>query len=87
MDADARGTTAVKRCVAFVLSSVSRELWLPCTTAAAASDKFCVEHRNALDGAVIGLRAEEKLDENRSAKRKRDKAQRRERQALREVRA
>jgi hypothetical protein len=51
----------MKRCVAYVPSFAAPELWMPCAMVAAESDRFCTQHRDALDGAVLGLRVAEAI--------------------------
>jgi hypothetical protein len=42
-------------CIAFVHSRNYDSLWTPCARRAKSGDPFCAEHRDALDGAVIGF--------------------------------
>ncbi len=50
-----------KHCAAFVPSSVSPKLWMPCTEPTIGSRWFCTAHRDAFHGAVLGLHAAEVL--------------------------
>ena len=45
----------MRHCAAFVPSNVSPEFWMPCTAPAIARELFCVVHRDAVDGAMLGL--------------------------------
>jgi hypothetical protein len=49
-------------CIALVPSETDPMIWNTCTHTALGNDCFCAEHRDALDGAVLGLcvRASEK---------------------------
>ena len=47
----------VRRCMALARSRVHDSLWLPCANAALPRDHFCWMHREALDGAILGLHA------------------------------
>jgi len=43
--------------MALARSRVHDSLWLPCGNAALLHDRFCRMHREALDGAMLGLHA------------------------------
>ncbi len=47
----------MKHCAAFVPSSVSPEFWMPCTAPVIGRGLLCVVHRDAVDGALLGLHA------------------------------
>jgi hypothetical protein len=47
----------MRHCTAFVPSSVSPEFWMPCTAPALGRGLFCVVHRDAVDGAMLGMHA------------------------------
>jgi hypothetical protein len=44
-----------KRCVGFTRSRAHHEMWTPCVRAALPSDRFCITHRDGLNGALMGL--------------------------------
>ena len=48
---------ALSLCAAFVLSPEAPQIWTPCTWPAAFGDRLCKMHRDALDGALLGLLA------------------------------
>ncbi|HET9803460.1 MAG TPA: hypothetical protein VFP96_09495 [Candidatus Acidoferrum sp.] len=66
-----RFTVKLCHCAAFVPSSVSPDLWMPCTEPALRRGLFCAKHRDAIDGAVLGARSigllHESSDKRRSA--------------------
>lgn len=43
------------RCVGFVRLNGGKKGWLPCGRRAGVGDYFCSTHRDALDGALLGL--------------------------------
>jgi hypothetical protein len=43
------------RCVGFVRVRGGKKGWLPCKHRAGLGDSFCDAHRDALDGALLGL--------------------------------
>jgi hypothetical protein len=45
-------------CIARVRSRTHAMIWTPCTRSALRRDRFCAAHRDALDGAVLGLCAQ-----------------------------
>ena len=45
----------MRGCVAFVRVGKRAQAWSPCARAAIAGDRFCAMHRDALDGAFLGL--------------------------------
>jgi hypothetical protein len=55
----------IRRCIALVPSSVHESLWLPCARPVPQrrDDRFCALHREALDGAILGLHARGYMDE------------------------
>jgi hypothetical protein len=44
-----------RRCIGFVRPHCSRNGWLRCESRALNGDRFCGTHRDALDGAFLGL--------------------------------
>jgi hypothetical protein len=44
-----------RRCVALVHSGAHEDLWTPCVRPAQAGGLLCLEHRDALDGVLLGL--------------------------------
>lgn len=42
-------------CIALVPSATQAMIWNPCRQRALRHDSFCATHRDALDGAVLGL--------------------------------
>src|SRR5439155_23531363 len=57
LDADAGRAVAMRHCAAFEPSSVSPEFWMPCTAPAIGRGLYCVVHRDAVDGAMLGMHA------------------------------
>jgi hypothetical protein len=55
----------IRRCIALVPSCVHKSLWLPCARPVPQGrhDRFCARHREALDGAMLGLHANGYTDE------------------------
>jgi hypothetical protein len=49
----------MNRCIALVPSLAAPELWMPCPMNALEGDRFCLQHRDALDGAVLGWHSAE----------------------------
>jgi sRNA-binding protein len=43
------------RCIALVHSAANASLWERCPHNALRGDRFCADHRHALDGAVLGF--------------------------------
>ncbi len=52
---NSRDPVGTGRCIAFVHSEAHDELWTPCTNATADESLFCPTHRDAIDGAMMGL--------------------------------
>ena len=79
--------TSLTHCAAFVPSSVSPELWMPCNEPALRRGLFCAKHRDAIDGAVLGAhslgllpkRSDRRRGSQRSAGKKRQAAKRKSR--------
>ena len=44
-----------KRCVGFTRSRIHHEMWTPCVRPALPRDRFCITHRDGLNGALMGL--------------------------------
>jgi len=42
-------------CIGFVRSHLSKNSWAPCTRPATRREQLCAEHRDGLDGALLGM--------------------------------
>ena len=42
-------------CIGFVRSHLSKNSWAPCTRPAVRRGQLCAEHRDGLDGALLGM--------------------------------
>lgn len=43
------------RCIAYTRSPLSRNAWNPCKRKAVPGSRFCRQHDDAVDGAILGL--------------------------------
>lgn len=55
------------RCVALVHSRTHEDLWTPCVRAAQPGGVLCREHRDALDGALLGLESSDVVPRSQPA--------------------
>ena len=55
------------RCVAFVHSRTHEDLWTPCVRPAQACELLCNEHRDALDGVLLGLESSDVVPHHQPA--------------------
>jgi hypothetical protein len=59
-------------CIGFVRSQFSKSAWTRCARPAARRGRLCMEHRDALDGALLGIREfeERQADEAQKARKR-----------------
>jgi hypothetical protein len=54
-ESDSRESVVPVKCIAYVRSGRDGNAWMSCTRRVAAETVFCREHRDAANGAVLGL--------------------------------